>query len=256
MITDTHVHLDTKRFKKDIKETISRAKDKGVTKFIIPAIESNNMEGIIKLAEEYDEIYFSTGNHPNRIDSFDIKKVERYVGHEKCVAIGECGLDWYRIPKGAKIDDVKKKQIEIFEEQIKLSSKYKKPLILHSRETDEEMMETLMKHKDILVGGVVHCYVGSEKLLELEKYNFYFGIGGVVTYKSATDLRENVKKISLDRLVIETDAPYLTPEPYRKKKNEPSYTPAIIKELSVLIGLPAKEVEEITFKNSERLFFS
>lgn len=256
MITDTHVHLDTKRFKKDIDETIKRAKDKGVTRFIIPAIESDNMEGIIKLAEEYNEIYFSTGNHPNRIDSFDIKEIERYVSHEKCVAIGECGLDWYRIPKGAKIEDVKKKQKEVFEEQIKLSSKYNKPLILHSRETDDDMIETLMKHKDILVGGVVHCYVGSEKLLELEKYNFYFGIGGVITYSSAVELRENVKKIPFSKLLIETDAPYLTPQKYRGKRNEPSYTREVLSEMSKILGISEPSLEKVIQENTDRLFFS
>lgn len=255
MIIDTHVHLDVKQFKNDIAQTIQRAKDRGVDRFIIPAIESDNMDGILELAEKYDEIYFSTGNHPNRLDTFDIKRIESFISHEKCVAVGECGLDWYRIPKGAKIEDVRAEQKDIFEQQILLSSKYNKPLILHSRDTDIDMVDTLMKHKDILVGGVVHCYVGSEKLLELEKYGFYFGIGGVLTYPSATDLRENVKKIPFDKILIETDAPYLTPVPNRGKRNEPSYTPFVVKELASILNKPINIVEEQAYKNTLNLFF-
>ena len=256
MIIDSHVHLDTKRFNKDIDEVIQRAKDKGVNKFIIPAIESDNMDGIIKLCEKYDEIYFSSGNHPNRLDSFDMKNIEKYISHEKCVAVGECGLDWFRIPKGSNLNDIKKRQIEVFEEQILLSSKYNKPLILHSRDTDKEMMETLMKHKNILVGGVVHCYLGSENLLKLKDYNFYFGIGGIVTYKSATELRDNLIKVPLDRIIIETDAPYLTPGSNRKLRNEPSFTPIIVKEVSILLNMSVEMTEKVTYENTERLFFN
>jgi len=255
MITDTHVHLDTKRYNKDINQVLERARNKNVQRFIIPAIDSSNMAGILELCENNKDIYFATGHHPNRLDNFNIDTIEKYVSHEKCVAIGECGLDWYRIQKGANIDDVKKAQKEVFELQIKLSIKYKKPLILHSRETDDDMVDTLMKYKDELVGGVVHCYVGSEKLLELIDYNFYFGIGGVVTYKSATELRENVKKIPFSRLLLETDGPYLTPEPHRKKRNEPVYTVEVLNELSNILGIKKETLETVIDENTNRLFF-
>ena len=255
MIIDTHVHLDTKRFNKDLESVLNRAREKGINKFIIPAIDSKNMKRLIKLSEENDDIYFATGHHPNRLDSFDIKEIEKQISHPKCVAIGECGLDWFRIPKGSKIKDIKKAQKEVFEEQIKLSIKYNKPLILHSRDTDDDMFETLMKYKDDLVGGVIHCYVGSEKLLELEKYNFYYGIGGVVTYKSATELRENIKKIPFSKLLIETDAPYLSPEPHRKKRNEPSFTRNILTEMSKILGIKEDTLEKVIEENTNRLFF-
>jgi len=255
MIIDTHVHLDTKRFKTDIDEVLKRARNKGINKFIIPAIDSKDMTRLINLTEQHSDIYFATGHHPNRLDNFDFDLIESQVGHKKCVAIGECGLDWFRIPKGADINDIKMAQKEVFEKQIGLSIKYKKPLILHSRDTDDDMVETLMKYKDELVGGVIHCYVGSEKLLELEKYNFYFGIGGVITYKSATDLRENIKKIPLNKLLIETDAPYLTPEPYRKKRNEPAFTREILTEMSKILEIDEKELELIIEENTNRLFF-
>lgn len=256
MITDTHVHLDTKKFNKDIKEVLNRARNRGVQRFIIPAIESNNMKGIIELCEKNDDIFFSTGNHPNRPQDFDIKEIEKLISHDKCVAVGECGLDWFRIPKGARIEDVKKEQFELFEKQIQLSIKHNKPLILHSRDTDEDMVNTLLKYKDDLVGGVIHCYVGSEKLLELEKYNFYFGIGGVLTYKSAKDLRKNVKKIPLDKFLIETDAPYLTPEPHRGKRNEPSFTREVLTELSKILNIEEELLERTIEDNTNRLFFN
>jgi len=254
MIIDTHVHLDTKRFNKDLTEVLKRARNNNIGKFIIPAIDSQNMDKLIKLAENNEDIFFSTGHHPNRLDTFDLKEIEKQVSHKKCVAIGECGLDWFRIPKGASINDIKKAQKEVFEAQIKLSIKYNKPLILHSRDTDEDMFETLMKYKDELVGGVIHCYVGSDKLLELEKYNFYYGIGGVVTYKSAIELRENIKKIPLNKLLIETDAPYLTPEPHRKKRNEPLYTNDILSEMSKILNIDEKELEKTIEENTNRLF--
>lgn len=254
MIIDTHTHLDLNKFNKDLDDVIKRAKEKGINKFIIPAIECTKMDKIIELSEKYDEIYFSTGNHPNHLDGFDIKIIEQYVSHKKCVAIGECGLDWYRIPNGANINDIKKKQIELFEQQIELSIKYNKPLILHSRDTDEDMFNTLMKYKDSLVGGVIHCYVGSEKLLELEKYNFYYGIGGVVTYQSAIELRNNLKRIPFHKLLIETDAPFLTPQQKKGQRNESSFTPLILNEISKLLKIDKNVIENKIYKNTERLF--
>jgi len=254
MIIDTHVHLDTKRFNEDLKEVLNRARKNRIGKFIIPAIDSSNMRKLIKLSEENEDIYFATGHHPNRLDTFNLEEIEKQVSHKKCVAIGECGLDWFRIPKGSNIEDIKKAQKEIFEEQIKLSIKYKKPLILHSRDTDDDMVDTLMKYKDNLAGGVIHCYVGSNRLLELEKFNFYYGIGGVVTYKSAKELRENIKKIPLNKLLIETDAPYLTPEPYRKKRNEPLYTKEVLWEMSSILNIEEFKLEKIIENNTNKLF--
>lgn len=254
MIVDTHIHLDMKQYNKDLEEVINRAKNNGVNKFIIPAVSSLKIEKIKYICEKYDNVYFASGNHPNYTDSYNKENIEKYINHEKCVAIGECGLDWFRIPEGANIKDVKNKQIELFEEQIKMSIKYKKPLILHSRDTDEDMFNTLIKYKNDLIGGVIHCYVGSDKLLELEKYGFYYGIGGVLTYKSAKELRENVKKIPLNKLLLETDGPYLTPIPHRGKRNEPGYTVHILKELSNILDIEEKELEDICYENTKRLF--
>lgn len=259
MIIDTHVHLDVSKFTKDIEKVLERARNNGVERFIIPAIESDNMEGILKLVEANDDIYFSVGNHPNRLDNFDMEQIEKYVSHEKCVAIGECGLDYYRVSQNNNINVIQKeiaRQKKTFEKQLQLAVKYKKPVILHSRDTDEDMVDMVSKYGKDLVGGVVHCYVGSIKLLELEKFNFYYGIGGVLTYKSATDLRNNVKRVPFHKLLIETDAPYLTPVPNRGKRNEPSYTPFVVKELSKILQMNKDIVENKCYQNTLRLFWN
>lgn len=255
-IIDTHIHFDLKQFNQDLENVISRAKNKGLDKFVIPAVQSDKMEKIIHLVNSYEDIYFASGNHPNYLESFDINTIKKYAIHEKCVAIGECGLDWYRIPNGANINDIKRKQIDIFKQQIELAIDLQKPLILHSRETDDDMLETLLQYKGKLHGGVVHCYVGSEKLLKLLDENFYFGIGGVLTYKTATDLRTNIKKIPLNRIVLETDGPYLTPFSMKNKSkfNEPSYIPFIIKELHELLKINEEQISTFCYNNSLKLF--
>ncbi|MBT5491419.1 TatD family hydrolase [bacterium] len=254
MLIDTHIHFDLKQFNKDLDEVIKNAQDKGVNKFIIPAVQSNKMEKILHICEKYENIYFASGNHPNYPDSFDLNNIEKLISHPKCVAVGECGLDWYRIPKGASIEEVKTRQKDLFKQQIELSIKYKKPLILHSRETDDDMLEILLSYGDKLVGGVIHCYVGSEKLLQLEKYNFYFGIGGIITYKNAIDLRNNLKKIPFHKFIIETDGPYLTPQQAKGKRNEPQYTTYIIKEIAKILNKPYNLIENRAYKNTLKLF--
>lgn len=256
MITDTHCHLDVKPLFSNVEKILNEAREKGVKRFIIPAIEADNMKNIISLVEKHSDVFFSTGNHPNRLDHFNIKEIEKYISHEKCVAVGECGLDWYRLPKDANFEKGKQKQFDTFRQQIELSIKYKKPLILHSRDTDEDMVSVLEEYGSSLIGGVVHCYVGSNRLLDLLKYNFYFGIGGVVTYKSAVDLQKNIKRIPLDKIVIETDAPYLTPEPFRKETNKPVYTREVLSKIAELRGANLNYLEAKIEENTNKLFFN
>lgn len=256
MITDTHCHLDVKPLFQDVESILNDAREKGVSRFIIPAIESNNMEKIIYLVEKHSDVFFSTGNHPNRLDHFNEKEIEKFISHEKCVAVGECGLDWYRIPKSSNIEDIKEKQITVFKKQIELSIKYKKPLILHSRDTDDDMLSVLKPYGSSLVGGVIHCYVGSDKLLSLQKYGFYYGIGGVATYKSAKDLDRNLRRLPIERIVLETDAPYLTPEPYRGKTNKPEYTVEVLEHIAKIKGANVNYLKSKIQENTNKLFFN
>lgn len=254
MIIDTHCHLDDKRFVDDLDEVIKRAEEKGVKAFVIPGANPDDLKRAKEISEQYDEVFFAVGVHPYDKEKYDEKLLKEHITHPKCVAVGECGLDYFRLPK----DEVEKKrekeaQKEIFIKQINLAREYKKPLILHIREANFDAKEVLMDYaKDLK--GVLHCFNASEILLELANYDFYFGIGGVLTFKNAKKLVNILPKIPKDRIVIETDSPYLTPEPYRGKRNEPLYTTLVAKKMAEILNMVYGEVCDMTTKNAKNLF--
>ncbi|MEO1922980.1 MAG: TatD family hydrolase [Nautiliaceae bacterium] len=247
MIIDTHTHLDNKKFLDDVDEVIKRAKDAGVKKFIIPAADPADLPRAIDLAQKYDEIYFGVGFHPVDIDKYDEKLITCFINHPKCVAVGEIGLDYHWVKEPEK----RQKQIELFHRQIELAKKYKKPIIVHIREATEDSVKVIEKHPDIK--GVFHCYNAAEQLLKFSN-RFYYGIGGVITFKNAKKLINVFPKIPKDRVIIETDAPYLTPHPYRGKRNEPAYIVYVRDKIAELWEVSQKEVEDITTQNAKRLF--
>ena len=207
------------------------------------------------MAEKYDEIYFAVGIHPYDIDKFDESIMKKYVAHPKCIAIGECGLDYFRLPE----DEIEKqenirKQKEVFIAQIEFAKKVKKPLIVHIRDASNDSRQILIDYNAKEVGGVLHCYNASEHLLPLAEHNFYFGIGGVLTFKNAKKLVEVLPKIPKDKLLIETDAPYLTPHPHRGERNEPYYTVFVSKKMSELLEISDEEIQKLTTKNAQKLF--
>ena len=253
MIVDTHTHLDHKMFENDVEEVIQRALEAGVERFIIPGADPDDLPRAIELAETHPQIYFAVGVHPYDINKYDRKLLETHITHPKCVAVGECGLDYYRLPKDEKEkEEIKRRQKEIFEDQIALAKEYDKPLIVHIREASGDAYEILRSNAPRR-GGVLHCYNASPILLGL-KERFYYGIGGVVTFKNAKKLVQIVPQIPLDRILIETDAPYLTPEPYRGKRNEPAYTIYVVRKLSEILGIPAEEIAAQTTRNAKELF--
>jgi len=254
MIIDTHCHLDDSRYDNDLEEVLQRAKKNGVEKFIIPAADPKTLTKAISLAEKYNEIYFAVGVHPYDAKSYDRKYLEKFITHTKCVAVGECGLDYYRLPKDEnEIIEEKKLQKEVFIDQIELAKEYNLPLIVHIRESSADSLEILKEYAGER-GGVLHCYNANESLLELSS-DFYYGIGGVLTFKNAKKLINVYPKIPLDRLLIETDAPYLTPHPHRGERNEPSFTKLIASKMAELSNIPQKEIENITTKNTLELFY-
>jgi TatD DNase family protein len=255
MIIDTHIHLDDDRYKDDLDEVLNRAREGGVSRFIIPGAHPATLKRAVEIVDAYDDIYFAIGVHPYDLDSYDLKYFDEYIGHEKCVAIGECGLDYYRLEgSDEQKESEKQKQKEIFKAQIELAKKYKKPLIVHIRDASRDAKEILLDTNASDVGGVLHCYNADEELLSLENDGFYFGIGGVVTFKNAKKLINVLPKIPLDKLLIETDGPYLTPTPHRGQRNEPLYTTLVAEKISEILDIPLKEVEEISTKNAMRLF--
>jgi TatD DNase family protein len=195
------------------------------------------------------------GIHPYDIDMYEEETMNKYVNHPKCIAIGECGLDYYRLPEDEeeKVANIKK-QKEVFIAQIEFAKKVKKPLIVHIRDASNDSRQILMDYNAKEVGGVLHCYNASEHLLPLAEHNFYFGIGGVLTFKNAKKLVEVLPKIPKEKLLIETDAPYLTPHPHRGERNEPYYTVFVSKKMSELLKISDEEIQKLTTKNAQKLF--
>jgi len=253
MIIDSHCHLDDERYNDDIDEVINRAKEQGVERFIIPGADPLTLERAVELSEKYEEIYFAVGVHPYDAKNYNKSYLETYVTHPKCVAIGECGLDYYRLPETEEeILAEKKIQKEVFIDQIEWAKELKLPLIVHVRESSADCLALLEKHAG-LEGGVLHCYNANESLLKLSQ-NFYYGIGGVLTFKNAKKLINVYPKIPLDKLIIETDAPYLTPHPFRGKRNEPSYTIHVALKMAELSEIEQEDIELLTTTNAKRLF--
>ncbi len=254
MIVDTHCHLDDPRYSDDIEEVIDRAFSQGVERFIIPGADPRTLPRAIELSERYESIYFAVGVHPYDAKNYSRDELKPFVAHEKCVAIGECGLDYYRLPDGENdIIEEKRLQKEVFVDQIEWAKELDKPLIVHIRESSLDSMELLKLHAGER-GGVLHCYNANEELLELSDINFYYGIGGVITFKNAKKLVNVYPKIPMDKLLIETDAPYLTPHPYRGERNEPLYTTYVLEKMARLSEVSRAELESIARGNSHRLF--
>lgn len=254
MIIDTHCHLDDERYNEDIETVIKRAKEEGVERFVIPGADPKTLQRAVELSQRYDEVYFAVGVHPYDAKNYNRTFLEPFVEHEKCVAIGECGLDYYRLPEHKEaIMAEKKLQKEVFLDQIKWAKELQLPLIVHVREASSDALEILEKYAPEQ-GGVLHCYNADESLLKLADKNFYYGIGGVLTFKNAKKLINVYPKIPQEKLIIETDAPYLTPHPHRGKRNEPAYTKYVALKMADLLTMNQYDLEEMTSKNATNLF--
>jgi TatD DNase family protein len=255
MIIDTHIHLDDERYREDFDEMMKRAHETGVEAFIIPGAHPGTLERAVELAEAYENIYFAVGVHPYDMESFEEVDFERYAAHPKCVAIGECGLDYFRL-EGSEDEKAseKKRQDYVFREHIRFAKKVKKPLIVHIRDASHDAKMVLIEEGADVVGGVLHCYNADDELLSLTDHGFYFGIGGVVTFQNAKKLINILPRIPQEKLVIETDGPYLTPHPHRGTRNEPSYTRFIADKMGDLLGMDSAQIESLTSKNAKQLF--
>lgn len=255
IIIDTHCHLDNQAFYEDADNVINNALNNGVKAFLIPGADFKDLPKAISLSEKYKEVFFAVGIHPYDIETYDEKVLEKYIQHPKCVAVGECGLDYYRLPENdEEKQKEKERQKEVFISQVEFAKKVKKPLIIHIRDASNDSREILEQYNAKEVGGVLHCYNASEHLLPLANHNFYFGIGGVLTFKNAKKLVEVLPKIPKDKLLIETDAPYLTPHPHRGKRNEPYYTVFVAEKMSEILEMTLEEVETVTTNNAKALF--
>lgn len=252
MLFDTHVHLNARQFAEDRDETIQRAFEAGVKYMTVVGFDHETIPLAIEIAETYPTIYAAVGWHP--VDAIDMTDkeldwIEELSRHPKVVAIGEMGLDyhWDKSPK-----DIQK---DVFRKQIRLAKKLKMPIIIHNREATEDIIQILQEEEAREVGGIMHCYSDSiEYVQACLDMNFYISLGGPVTFKNAPLPKEVAKQVSLDRLLIETDAPYLAPHPNRGKRNEPAYVKLVAEKIAEIKGISFDEVSQITTKNAKDVF--
>lgn len=255
MIIDTHVHLDDERYRDDFEAMMERADAAGVKVFIIPGAHPSTLSRAVEISEAYDNVFFAVGVHPYDLDALEEVEIEAYAAHPKCIAIGECGLDYFRLEGSDEEKLAEKKRQDIaFRTQIQWAKRFKKPLIVHIRDASHDAKMVLLEEGAGEVGGVLHCYNADDELLSLADENFYFGIGGVVTFQNAKKLVTILPRIPREKLLIETDGPYLTPHPHRGSRNEPAYTRYVADKMGELLGLSVTEIETLTSENSYRLF--
>ncbi len=255
MIIDTHVHLDDERYRDDLEMVIKRAEEKGVKASLIPGANPKDLPRAVEICEKYENIYFAIGVHPYHAREFDLEYLKSFASHPKCIAVGECGLDYYRLPQSeSEKQEEKRVQKEVFISQIKLAILLKKPLIIHIRDASSDSKDILIKEDAKKVGGVLHCYNASEILLSLSEHGFYFGIGGVLTFKNAKKLVEVLLKIPLEKILLETDGPYLAPHPHRGERNEPLFTTFVLAKISEILKIKEDKLEVIINKNTNSLF--
>lgn len=252
MLFDTHAHLNAEQYEEDLEVVIERAQAEGVSNIVVVGFDKPTITKAIQLADSYAFIYAAVGWHP--VDAIDMTEedlawLEELAAHPKVVALGEMGLDyhWDKSPK-----DIQK---EVFRKQIALAKRVKLPIIIHNREATQDIVNILKEEGAEEVGGIMHCFSGSEETAkECMEMNFYISFGGPVTFKNAKNVKEVATQIPLDRLLVETDCPYLTPHPYRGKRNEPGYVKLVAEQIAELKNLSFEEIAKITTKNAKKLF--
>lgn len=253
-IIDTHTHLDAEEFDEDRPLVLQRAKDAGVYKVLLPAIDVKTTYAVLALSKQYPHYaYPMIGLHPEEVRADwqeQLLQLKQIFDASAFIAIGEVGLDYYWSR------EFEKEQLEAFEEQVKWSIETQLPLMIHCRKAQNEMVHLLRQYEKELPGGVFHCFTGNqrvaEELLTFEK--FVLGVGGVSTFKSS-HLREDLPAVvPLSRLVLETDSPYMAPVPYRGNRNESAFVVEVLKTLSVAYGVSEEELAQVTNENVSRVF--
>lgn len=254
MLVDSHCHLDRidlTPYGGDLGAALEAARQRGVGRMLCIGIDRGNVETVIGIAERHADVFASVGVHP--LDIFDsaeaVDELLRWADHPRVVAIGETGLDYHYSADRAEC------QRQSFHNHLRASARCGKPVVVHTREAQDDTLTLLREAADPEVGGVLHCFTESWEMARAAlDLGFYISFSGIITFRNAADLREVVKKVPLDRLLVETDSPYLAPVPYRGKKNEPKYVPEVAACVAELKGLSENEVAEATTANFERLF--
>lgn len=252
MFIDSHAHLDMKDFDKDRNLVIERAVDAGITHILSIGIDLNSSIRAHRLTQEYDFIFSSVGYHPHNAEKMGVdalKELGEMTSESKIVAWGEIGLDFYRRRSSPE------KQIQAFEQQLDMAIDLNLPVIIHNREADQKVFEIISKRGESYNRGVIHCFSGTHDLaMAFIQMGFYISIPGTVTYKNAFNVQDVASRIPLDRMLVETDAPFLTPVPKRGKRNEPLFVTYTVQKVANLRNIDVQEVARRTSENAKRLF--
>lgn len=249
-LIDSHAHLTSDDFNEDRSFLIKDLSNFAVNYVIMPACDLKDSQDVLNLSKKYENLFAQIGFHPQNIDSFkdgDIEKLENLAKNPKVLAIGEIGLDYYWQ------DDNKAEQKEIFIKQLDLARKLKLPVVIHSRDSIDDCLEILKDYPDLKVQ--IHCFAYSYiHLMECMKRGYYISIGGVVTYKNAENEKNAAINVDLDKLMLETDSPYLSPEPYRGMRNDPRKIVEVAREIANLRGIKLSKLAKRTSKNAMEFF--
>ncbi|HOJ09176.1 MAG TPA: TatD family hydrolase [Clostridiales bacterium] len=252
MLFDTHAHYDDERFDEDRYELLEKIHREGVSYILNAASDIDSAKMSIMLAEKYDFVYAAAGVHPHnagKTDDSTMASLKSLISCNKVVAIGEIGLDYYYDFTPA---DTQKKW---FAEQIRLAKRVKLPIIIHNRDSHEDVMRIIKEENARDAGGVFHCYSGSvEMARDVLNNNFYISFGGPVTFKNSKKVLDVLRFVPEDRILVETDCPYLTPEPFRGKRNHSGYLEYIVKKIAEIKGSTFEKMAELTMENGKRLF--
>ncbi|MEY8292556.1 TatD family hydrolase [Carnobacteriaceae bacterium 52-44] len=252
MLFDTHAHLNVKQFAEDEAEVIQRAKDHGVSRIAVVGFDHETIAKALELSKTYKGIYPMVGWHPTEAGSYSDEveeKLIKLIQTENIVAMGEMGLDYHWM------EDPKEVQIESFRRQIRVAKELKLPITIHNRDSTEDVYRVLKEEHVEDIGGIMHSFnltpEWQERFLNLGMHISY---SGVLTFKNAPEVKESAKRVPLDKVLIETDSPYLSPMPYRGKRNEPSYVRFVAEEFAELREMPLEEIAKITTHNANKLF--
>ena len=250
MLFDTHAHMDDRAFDEDRDLLLQGLADKGVCLVMNPGCSLESSENAVRLAERYPFVYAAVGSHPDAADEVNDQVLERYrvlARHEKVKAIGEIGIDYH-------YEDIPRQlQLVAFRKQLELAREVGLPVIVHERDAHEDGLALAKEYRD--VGGVFHCFSGSAEMArQLVDLGWYIGFTGVLTFKNARKAIEAAQAIPLDRIVLETDCPYMAPEPFRGRRNDPGYLFRMAEKLAELRGLELEQIHSITVENGKRLY--
>lgn len=253
MFIDSHCHLDRlnlTEFDNNLDNVVSAAKTANVNQLLCVSVTLDDFPSMVDKTAHYDNVLLSCGAHPlNQEDAIDLKRLIQLGQHERVIAIGETGLDYFYAP------ETKALQLDSFRKHVKAAIELNKPLIIHTRDAQQDTLDILRDEQADKVGGILHCFTESWDMAQQAiDMGFYISFSGIVTFKNATELREVAKQIPDDRILIETDSPYLAPVPYRGKQNQPAFVVEVAKHLASIRGQSVDHIARISTNNFNRLF--